>query len=57
MADPDAVQRAHPVTLDLDGVALALEGSGERLGDRRVVLGQQDRGHEREGIPSIIRPS
>ena len=56
MADADALQRAHPVALDLDGVALALEGPGERLGDRRVVLGQQDRGHVRERIPRH-RPS
>ena len=57
MADADALERAHPVALDLDGVALALESPGERLGDSRVVLSQQDRGHVRERIPPPIRPS
>src|SRR3954452_13022510 len=57
MTDAHALERVHPVALDLDGVALALEGPGERLGDRRVVLGQQDRGHVDERIPVDDPPS
>ena len=57
MADADALERAHPVAGDLDGVALALRARESGSAIAGVVLGQQDRGHVRELIPPPIRPS
>ena len=42
-----ALEGGRPVAADVDVVPLTAQGSGEWLGDRGVILGQQDTGHGR----------